>query len=161
MPEETSVVQPSGDDQGRQEGNRISTKRKADEPPDDPNGGIFRCLDDEAEPEVVFDSTTAGKDGTMDLEGAPTSVRAAVLGKSGDLPMEERMADSIGRGKSGGAREPGQRYAMMDKNELKWRYIGSGIVARTFPHADRLILTSGRGPKVDEIDYRIVRDVRK
>ena len=58
-------------------------------------------------------------------------------------------------------REPGKKdpNCHIDKGELAWKYIGLGMIARTFPNSDRLVLTTGRGPKADEIDYRVVRDV--
>ena len=139
------------------------------------------------------------KDGAMEeLGDAPASVRAAVLGKSGSLPMEGNMMDSLsetqgpledgsqvlmmaaraptkqedakeqgpmpkpaskesiwGRRSAGGAREPGQRTSdsNIDKKELMWNYIGSGMIARTFPNAEKLILTTGRGPRINEINY--------
>ena len=66
-----------------------------------------------------------------------------------------------GRRSSGGAHEPGQKdpKSHIDKGELAWTFIGSGMIARTFPNSDRLVLTTGRGPKADEIDYRVVRDI--
>ena len=48
----------------------------------------------------------------------------------------------------------------MDKNELEWKYVGSGIVARSFPMAKKLVLTTRSGPAASEIAWRTVRCVR-
>ena len=46
---------------------------------------------------------------------------------------------------------PIQREGKIGKAELEWRHIGSGIFARTFPMATRMITTTKHGPAICEI----------
>ena len=43
--------------------------------------------------------------------------------------------------------------------ERQWKYVGSGIVARTFDKCKKLVLTTKSGPTSSDIEYRVVRDI--
>ena len=45
------------------------------------------------------------------------------------------------------------------KGDLEWRHIGSGVFARTFPRISRLVTTTRRGPRLEDIQRRIVRSL--
>ena len=164
-----------------------------------------------------------GSDSQMDLGDAPTSVRAAIMGKGGVIPSEaERMADSLVRttdaprfptpgtplhscetcqgefvsknrlfkhlrrmqhftlfeetGTSGSCKVPASvkdaklpaengkclasTIVELPKNskELAWRYIGTGVYARTFLAAKQLITTTRKGPCMNDVKHRVIRD---
>ena len=45
------------------------------------------------------------------------------------------------------------------KGDMEWRDIGSGVVARTFPKMDKLVVTTRGGPPVADIHRRVVRSL--
>ena len=84
------------------------TKRNAEDPPDDPN----LCGSDGApEFEMTHDEPNDENAAMEEMDDAPASVRAAVLGKAGSLPMESNMMDSLSE--TQGPLEDGPQVLMM------------------------------------------------
>ena len=48
----------------------------------------------------------------------------------------------------------------MSTNETTWKCIGTGVYARTFPDANRLITTTRKGPCMDDVHTRTVIDAQ-
>ena len=92
------------------------------------------------------------------MKAAKTSDKEEHAQRHGSEPKPTKW----GRQASGAVREPGQvdQNVKLDKAELEWKYVGSGIVARTFPMSSWLVLTTKSGPAVSEIAWRSVRCVR-
>ena len=45
------------------------------------------------------------------------------------------------------------------KDDLEWKHIGSGIFARTFPHARHMVTTTKGGPKMKDVQRRTIRSL--
>ena len=59
------------------------------------------------------------------------------------------------------AQHPGPVHSggRIEKVDLSWRHIGSGMFARTFVNADHMITTSKSGPPMMDIHRRIIRSL--
>ena len=78
----------------------------------------------------------------------------------GPRPKPISTVSRWGTQPSGEVREPGQRQAIEgpSKPETEWKYVGSGIMARTFIGAESLVLTTRTGPKESDVKRRVIRD---
>jgi hypothetical protein len=70
----------------------------------------------------------------------------------GGTPTYANM-DSVGHP------SPVERHDKWPKEDLEWKYIGSGTFARTFPQAERLKTWSKGGPSQKDVYKRVVRSL--
>ena len=165
------------------------SKRRADFPPDDPrvedNGEaqVEMCYDVPDNDDMTGGGADASASASADQNGGNVDDSAMdqlglaegssqLLTMAAGTPLSEQDAmwhgtkpkptNAWGRQSSGGTREPGQKSGIPDRSsqELQWRYIGSGIVARTFVDAKALLLTTRKGPAPSEIEWRTIRCVK-
>ena len=74
-----------------------------------------------------------------------------------DVARTEDRADDM----SSLTQHPGpiQYGERIDKADLSWKHIRSGVFARTFPRSRRLVTTSRGGPQIQDVHRRIVRNL--
>ena len=70
----------------------------------------------------------------------------------GETPKDANM-DSVGHP------SPVDNPMKWPKEDLEWKYIGSGTFARTFPQADRMKTWSKGGPSQKDVHKRVVRSL--
>ena len=74
-----------------------------------------------------------------------------------DTARTEDRADDM----SSLAQHPGPVHSggRIDRADLSWRHIGSGVFARTFPRSRRLVTTTKGGPPIMDVRRRIIRSL--
>ena len=136
-------------------------KRKADSHEEEPEN-LSRCLpassstetekkdakDDHAGQVHATAATKTGQEGKSTVEAKPIV--------QGDAPTAARdeQVDAIGQP---GPRNPEGKYS---KGELEWQNIGSGTFARTFIGAQRLRTTTKEGPRMEDVQKRVIRSCK-
>ena len=63
-------------------------------------------------------------------------------------------------GRGHGHPGPIDRSGKFAKEDLTWKHIGSGVMAKTYPNANRMMTTSKGGPPMRDIYRRTIRDLR-
>ena len=120
------------------------TKRRSEDEPDDP--GVEKAQDNKA-------------DATEDALMTPvikSNKMASPMVYSPESPADESSAiGSISKNHPG----PRVRPEAVRHEEMQWKYMGSGIMARTFLNAKRLITTTKKGPAESEVKRRVIRNL--
>ena len=139
---------------------RTSFKRKA------PDADIDDSRLDPARSQGGEDSmTTVG--GVLNGQGpaagaqsseAPAGIKRRAEDQSADASRSQDRGDDMSSATVGhpGPVNHGGTYP---KGDLEWRHIGTGVFARTFPRISRLVTTTRRGPRLEDIHRRIVRSL--
>ena len=102
--------------------------------------GKAKCDDPEG-------SACGRQTGIDELAGVQVEVEAASMGKD----TKAKLPSGLGRR---------TRVEDMHEEEKLWRYVGSGIWAKTFVSARSFVTTSKGGPDMSKIGMRTARDVR-
>ena len=78
-----------------------------------------------------------------------------------DSQRRQNRADDMSSLQSDRKSHPGpvHRENKFNREDFKWNHIGSGMFARTFVNADRMITTSKSGPPMIDIHRRIIRNL--
>ena len=73
-----------------------------------------------------------------------------------DARREDRADDMASLSQHPGPIRHGER---IDKANLSWRHIGSGVFARTFPRSRHMVTTSKGGPRLQDVHRRVIRSL--